>query len=296
MIYRKKGLADNMNEIILQNKDGKILVSSRDVAEKFRKNHKDVLRSINNISKEINTAHFCTLFESSDYKASNGKTNKEYLMTRDGFSLLCMGFTGSKALDWKLKYIEAFNKMEEKLKSGSYLSEEEKLKLQLFSKDPIEVAAAHNKLIELKTALLQKTIEKQDSQLQIQKPFVQTAIKLQKSDGVVDMKTAAKWLIDDGIDIGRNRLMELLRKNKVFMGDNTPYQKYMDLGLFKVQISTKETHWGTKINPVTLVTGKGLIFLNKKLREWLKLDGLDINIDLDSLDNSLHNNGADGDA
>ena len=80
------------------------------------------------------------------------------------------------------------------------------------------------------------------------------------------------------------------------MGDNTPYQKYMDLGLFKVQISTKETHWGTKINPVTLVTGKGLIFLNKKLREWLKLDGLDINIDLDSLDNSLHNNGADGDA
>ncbi len=47
--------------------------------------------------------------------------------------------------------------------------------------------------------------------------------------------------------------------------------------------------------PVTRVTGKGLIFLNKKLREWLKLDELDINIDLDSLDNSLYNSEDDGD-
>ncbi len=70
-------------------------------------------------------------------------------MSRNGFSLLCMGFTGEKALEWKLKYIDAFNEMEEKLKSGNYLSEEEKLKLQLFSKDPLEVASAHNKLVEL---------------------------------------------------------------------------------------------------------------------------------------------------
>lgn len=47
-----------MNEIILQNKDGKILASSRDVAEKFGKNHKEILRSISNISKEISTAQF----------------------------------------------------------------------------------------------------------------------------------------------------------------------------------------------------------------------------------------------
>ena len=60
-----------------------------------------------------------------------------------------MGFTGKKALEWKLKYIDAFNQMEETLKSGDYLSEEEKLKLQLFSKDPLEVASAHNRLVEL---------------------------------------------------------------------------------------------------------------------------------------------------
>lgn len=71
-----------MNEIILQNKGGKILPSSRDVAEKFGKNHKEILRSISNISKEISTAQFCALFKLSNYKASNGKTNKEYLMDR----------------------------------------------------------------------------------------------------------------------------------------------------------------------------------------------------------------------
>lgn len=138
-----------MSDITLFNQDGRILASSRDVAEKFGKNHKEILRSIDNISKEISTAQFCALFIISNYKASNGKTNKEYLMDRDGFSLLCMGFTGTKALEWKLKYIDAFNQMEETLKSGDYLSDEEKLKLKLFSKDPLEVVSAHNKLVEL---------------------------------------------------------------------------------------------------------------------------------------------------
>ena len=53
---------------------------------------------------------------------NRGKDYKEYLMNRDGFSLLAMGFTGKKALQWKLKYIEAFNEMEETLKQG-YLEE-----------------------------------------------------------------------------------------------------------------------------------------------------------------------------
>lgn len=100
-----------MSDITLINQDGKILTNSLNVAEKFGKNHKEILRSIDNISKEISTAQFCALFKISNYKASNGKTNKEYLMDRDGFSLLCMGFTGTKTLEWKLKYIDAFNKV-----------------------------------------------------------------------------------------------------------------------------------------------------------------------------------------
>ena len=65
---------------------------------------------------QMSTAGNSALFIESSYVASNGKTNKEYLLTRDGFSLLVMGFTGQKALEWKLKYIRAFNEMEKELK------------------------------------------------------------------------------------------------------------------------------------------------------------------------------------
>lgn len=142
-----------MNEIILQNKDGQILASSRDVAEKFGKRHDHVLRDIDNLISDSPKLGSEMFFETS-YQNERRKIYRCFNMNRDGFSLLSMGFTGKKALEWKLKYIEAFNKMEEKLKSSDYLSEEEKLKLQLFSKDPLEVASAHKKLVELETAPL----------------------------------------------------------------------------------------------------------------------------------------------
>lgn len=141
-----------MEEIILQNKNGKILASSRDVAEKFGKLNKHVNESIKKLMVENSTVK--NMFEKITYISSRGREENEYLMDRDGFSLLVMGFTGKKALEWKLKYIEAFNKMEEKLKSSNILTDEEKLKLQLFSKDPAEVAYAHNKLVEIATAPL----------------------------------------------------------------------------------------------------------------------------------------------
>lgn len=53
------------------------------------------------------------MFEKTTYISTRGREENEYLMDRDGFSLLVMGFTGKKALEWKLKYIDAFNKMEE---------------------------------------------------------------------------------------------------------------------------------------------------------------------------------------
>ena len=139
-----------MDEIILRNENGQILASSREVADRFGKNHKDVLESIRNLTAENSAVK--DMFQISRYTNSRGRNYDQYLMNRDGFSLLAMGFTGKKALEWKLKYINAFNIMEEKLKSGNYLSDEEKWKLQLFSDDPLEVRIAHEKLCELEVA------------------------------------------------------------------------------------------------------------------------------------------------
>jgi len=91
------------------------VVSSLDVAGTFEKNHKDVMESIRNIETTISTAEFSALFYLDSYRASNGKTNPMYLMTRDGFTLLAMGYTGEKAMQFKLAYIKQFNAMEKAL-------------------------------------------------------------------------------------------------------------------------------------------------------------------------------------
>jgi Rha family phage regulatory protein len=102
------------NLIEVLNQDGQLVVTSRQIAEDFEKEHKHVLDSIRNLVAE-NPAVKNMIIESS-YE-NRGKQYPEYLLTRDGFSLLVMGFTGAKALEWKIKYIEAFNKMEEQLKN-----------------------------------------------------------------------------------------------------------------------------------------------------------------------------------
>jgi len=102
--------------VTIEGKKGeeRLVVSSRQVAEDFEKRHTHVLDSIKELCSAENSAQ--SFFFETSYKDASGKSNKEYLMNRDGFSLLVMGFTGDKALKWKLKYINAFNAMEATLK------------------------------------------------------------------------------------------------------------------------------------------------------------------------------------
>lgn len=94
---------------------GEVTVSSRHISENFGKELSKVHRSIEGIKETIDVATFGKMFKSSSYEDSYGRTQTEYTMNRDGFSLLSMGFTGSKAMQWKLKYIQAFNEMEAEL-------------------------------------------------------------------------------------------------------------------------------------------------------------------------------------
>lgn len=93
--------------------NGQKMVSSRDVAGNFEKEHKNVMQTIQNMTAE-NSA-LLKMFVLSEYTSVQNKRLPMYLMNRDGFTLLAMGFTGSKAMEWKLKYIQAFNAMERKL-------------------------------------------------------------------------------------------------------------------------------------------------------------------------------------
>jgi Rha family phage regulatory protein len=93
------------------------VVSSLQVAEHFHKRHDRVLRAIENLIAGLpqNGETLKMFFKSTYTEKQNNQTYPMYYMNRDGFSLLVMGFTGKKALEWKLKYIQAFNQMEKLL-------------------------------------------------------------------------------------------------------------------------------------------------------------------------------------
>ena len=101
-----------MNDIILSTQNGEPVASSREVDKRFGKEHKHVLAAIRQILAAENSA---TKFFHETAFEYRGQRFPEYLMNRDGFALLAMGFTGKEAVTWKLKYIEAFNQMEKQL-------------------------------------------------------------------------------------------------------------------------------------------------------------------------------------
>ena len=99
--------------------DGKVVVSSRDIARVFEKRHDNVIRDIRNIIG--NDAKWGLLnFEESNYINEQNHIQPSYLITRDGFTLLVMGYTGAKAMAFKKAYIAAFNEMERSLAPRSY--------------------------------------------------------------------------------------------------------------------------------------------------------------------------------
>lgn len=101
-----------MNELVIM-KGQQAVTTSLQVAEVFGKNHQHVLRDIDSL-KDV--SNFGQMFSKGSEPDSYGRDRRVYFMNRDGFTLLAMGFTGKKALEFKLKYIEAFNKMEEAIK------------------------------------------------------------------------------------------------------------------------------------------------------------------------------------
>ena len=241
-----------MNGLInIENKDGVLLVSSREVAERFEKQHKHVLETIENIKAE-NSAVTNGYFIESSYKAGTGKSYKEYLLTRDGFSLLAMGFTGAKALEWKLKYLEAFNKMEEVIKTG--------------------VVPRGKELIALAVIEAQKVIESQGRQIQELIPKGIFADSVAASHTTILIGELAKILKQNGVDTGQNRLFQWMRDNGYLINRkgtdySMPTQRSMEMGLFEIKettISHSDGH--ITVNKTPKVTGKGQIYFVNKLK------------------------------
>lgn len=102
-------------EITIHN--NRAVTTSFAVASYFQKRHDDVLRKIRSVSDDCDPAwrlrNFTVCHENNELQ--NGKPQPYFELTRDAFALIVMGFTGKKALQWKIDYINAFNAMEAEL-------------------------------------------------------------------------------------------------------------------------------------------------------------------------------------
>ena len=104
-----------MNELVIM-KDKQAVTSSLQVAETFGKRHDHVTRDIEELIAQSGSPKLGNeMFATGTYE-NRGKQYPMYYMNRDGFTLLAMGFTGDKALQFKLQYIKAFNEMEQQVK------------------------------------------------------------------------------------------------------------------------------------------------------------------------------------
>jgi Rha family phage regulatory protein len=101
-------------ELVIVN-HGKATTTSLKVAEYFSKQHKNVIQTIENLLQDQDVSSRLN-FQPSNYVDSTGRTLPMYELDRDGFTLLAMGFTGKQALQFKLSYIDAFNKAEQIIK------------------------------------------------------------------------------------------------------------------------------------------------------------------------------------
>ena len=131
------------NELVFKGENSQALTNSLLVAEKFDKTHEHVVRDIDNLLEKVQDVdNQCnpnldapqTMFELyfEDVPQPNGgfKRAKRYVMNRDGFTLLAMGFTGKRAMKFKLDYIAAFNAMESELKKPKQMTLSEQLLMQ----------------------------------------------------------------------------------------------------------------------------------------------------------------------
>ncbi|EAI1106856.1 Rha family transcriptional regulator [Campylobacter coli] len=107
----------NNVEVNLNIKENKVFINSLDLAKVFNKNHRHILQTTKNQPQNDFTE---SNFILSTYKDKKGELRPCYNLTRDGFSLLVMGFTGEKAYKWKVEFIKVFNEMEKRLRNIEY--------------------------------------------------------------------------------------------------------------------------------------------------------------------------------
>jgi anti-repressor protein len=246
----------NDNDIVFED-NGQIVTNSLYVAKVFEKQHKNVLQTIEKLDTptDFNRLNFQPV----KYLDGKGEERPCYVMTRDGFTVLVMGFTGKKAMQFKLDYLNKFNQMEEALKQPRQepriFTLEEALEIALLKTKELNVIQQEKKLLQIESSEQKEEIKRLSS-------YEQAFNCLFKRENTVSLDEVARIL-----NIGKNTLMAYMRYKGVLLESrdprkkNLPTQKYMSY--FEVLLKeytdkkTKEIH----VYSVTEVNPKGFKYL-----------------------------------
>lgn len=179
--------------------ESRTLTTSLNVAKYFGKQHFHVVRDIEKL--DVPEAFSTSNFGGSDYVDSRGKKQKMYLMTKDGFMILVMGYTGPKAMQFKIAFIEAFNYMEWKLSQPA--RERETKLLAYYEREAVRKERKDNKvseaeilrMVELKNQRF--TNSEISEQLQRSKTSVQDHIREARKAGLIDLAPGQGWLLPE---------------------------------------------------------------------------------------------------
>lgn len=246
-----------MQELVFKSEKGTPITNSLLVAQKFGKEHRNVLQNIRNLTAE-NSAVSQMFYETTYFNERN-QQQPMYTMNRDGFSILVMGFTGSQALNFKVEFINAFNKMEQTIKTGGF-----------------QVPSTFSEAL-LLAAKQQELIEQKDKLIEEQAPMVRLANAITSADTDILIRDLAKLITQNGYSIGEIRLYDWMTENKYLIrrtrwsnkkqryeNDYTPTQKAAELKVFFVSENVISTGEHSFIKHTVKVTPKGqLYFINK---------------------------------
>lgn len=258
-----------MNEIVYRGESNQPLTNSKLVAEVFGKNHKDVMKAIRNLTE--GSAQNCAvhqMFSESTYLNEQNKEQPMFIMNQDGFTLLAMGFNGKKAMEFKLKYIEAFNKMKKEIESSkpslpqNYL---EALKSLVKAEEEREQLALENRKQQQEIVTISKENMELGNKITEMLPKVSYYDQILKSNATMTITQIAQ---DYGMSAVRmNKELESMRIQHKVRGQWILYGQFLTGGYVHsraIDIIRSDGRHDVKYN--TEWTTKGRIFLYDALK------------------------------
>ena len=289
----------NISDFV-QIKDEQVYTTSRIVAEKFGKEHYNVIKAIESLISDnastdvkINASEF---FLEDCYVDPTGRRLKQYLITEKGAMLLIMGFTGEKAFAIKTKFIDEFARMKNIINNPAQVIAETG-SLDALVAFGVTNQRFTNALVKAKQEqqLLEQQKREAENELVVQKAIFYDRIvpgiqgmhghiydltnerdeaiadyeglynHYINSDGWFKMSEVAGKLNIHGM--GRNKIFSILRERHILDRRNLPYRQFIESGMF--MIKDTDIMVGNRIKTVstTFVSKKGQVFIEKLLRK-----------------------------